>query len=897
MVKEFKDTPGLLLFLLGNENNYGLFWGGAETEDIPMEDRKSTIRARHMYKLFNEAAIEMKKIDKTHPVAMCNGDLLFIDIIAEECDNVDIYGTNMYRGVSFTDAFQVVKEKLNKPILFTEFGSDAFNAITNEEDQRAQAMYMVKNWEEIYENAAGLGKAENSIGGFTFQFSDGWWKFGQTERLDIHDNNASWSNGGYKFDFFEGKNNMNEEWFGICAKGKTNFSGHYELYPRAAYYALKEAHKIDPYSSNMTLEKIDNYFSNIEITEAVQKARADKALYTAKKASALSVSGLRAEFTTFNTGGTKIATPESRTDDYDTYPTFLGFDHMQSFFTEVEAQPTDGLKANVSVNILGNVAENPIDQIFYENRGRNETVISDNGEEVTLTSIERVRLYQASIDWNSEYFNLNGFYRTGHYHWAYEGDFFGLYPEANYGPNIDIYNGNAPLGMEIEGKKTFEGLKLAFGPELWWGANPAILIKYQKKIGNFDVAGIFHEDVAQLAQTASSFAVPMPKTRRATLYIGTEIGNLGIEVGGIWAGQPLIGREFQIVDGENGNYSIYEDEINMDDTWGGKLKLTYSIGPINWYAQGAAMGLVARGGFDQTQTFTGWRLKDCGCGNLYNFFTGFTYTIGNLQIAPNFMWQRPIEDPIPADVQAPGRPRNILTDPFSVRGNRETTAGELLLTYDPTPSTWMYQWDNDMVEDAPFAISAGFVFRHLPTIQDAGIGILADGRTFFAFDGSAPAQDLWETNVKLVSNISSNLRLISNLFAGTAQPNGDDPRLIHRYGGDLRVVINNYKLMSIVKVNDWGPFDYQRDFNLTFPLQLIMDLSTSVGKSSWFEAFPQTRLGMRLTWRSLNQHSPRYCPRKIYNPVGELECDPDAAGFANGSEWEIRTYLHFNFFN
>jgi hypothetical protein len=31
------------------------------------------------------------------------------------------------------------------------------------------------------ENAAGLGKAGNSIGGFTFQFSDGWWKYGQTK--------------------------------------------------------------------------------------------------------------------------------------------------------------------------------------------------------------------------------------------------------------------------------------------------------------------------------------------------------------------------------------------------------------------------------------------------------------------------------------------------------------------------------------------------------------------------------------------------------------------------------------------------------------------------------------------------------------------------------------------
>ncbi|WP_321540408.1 glycoside hydrolase 5 family protein [Flavobacterium piscinae] len=109
MASDYKDTKGLLLFLLGNENNYGLFWDGAETENIPIEDRKSTIRAREMYKLFNEAAVAMKAIDSNHPVALCNGDLLFLDIIAQECKDVDIFGTNVYRGVSFGDLFERVK--------------------------------------------------------------------------------------------------------------------------------------------------------------------------------------------------------------------------------------------------------------------------------------------------------------------------------------------------------------------------------------------------------------------------------------------------------------------------------------------------------------------------------------------------------------------------------------------------------------------------------------------------------------------------------------------------------------------------------------------------------------------------------------------------------------------
>ncbi|KGL63853.1 glycoside hydrolase family 2 TIM barrel-domain containing protein [Polaribacter sp. Hel1_85] len=280
MAEAYKNTPGLLLFLLGNENNYGLFWAGGETEDFPDNEKEIAAKGeklgRPMYRLMNEAAKKIKSIDNSHPVAICNGDLGFIDIIAEECTDVDIYGTNMYRGKSFGDAFEKVKATLKMPILFTEFGADAFNAIDNKEDQKMQAFYMIENWKEIYENVAGLGKAENSIGGFTFQFSDGWWKYGQTVNLDTHDTNASWATGGYAIDYVKGSNNMNEEWFGICAKGPTNEKGLYTLYPRAAYYALKEAHQINPYSKGVTADLISKHFSEIKISEALLKSRKNK---------------------------------------------------------------------------------------------------------------------------------------------------------------------------------------------------------------------------------------------------------------------------------------------------------------------------------------------------------------------------------------------------------------------------------------------------------------------------------------------------------------------------------------------------------------------------------------------------------------------------------------------
>ncbi len=887
IASEYKDTKGLLLFLLGNENNYGLFWDGAETEDIPIQDRKSTVRAHAMYKLFNEATLAMKAIDSNHPIAICNGDLLFLDIIAKECKDVDVFGTNVYRGVSFGDLFERVKKEYGKPVLFTEFGADAFNVQTNQEDQNAQAFYLKGNWKEIYENAAGLGKTGNAIGGYTFQFSDGWWKYGQTKNLDLHDSNASWSNGGYQKDYTEGQNNMNEEWFGICAKGPTNEKGHYQLYPRAAYYVLKDIHKLNPFKDGVSNQVISSHFNETNLMDAALRARGDKAALTANDGGMIKLSNLRAEFTTFNTGGTLLTTPESDDPSTSIYPNRVGFDHMQSYFIGVEGNPSANMKANVNFNILGHVAENPINEIFYENRGRAQNVVTSDGE-VTTTDINRLQIYNASYKWTAKDFELRGFYRTGHYHWGYEGDFFGLYPEANYGPNLDIYNGET-LGFEVDGRGSLDGLKAAFGPQLWWGANPAYLLKYNTKIGKFNTAAVYHEDISSAAQANTSIFIPQPKTRRATVYLQTKLGNLGIEFGGIWGGQPLNGREFQMMDGD----VVKVDKVNNKDNWGGKAKLTFSKGRFNAYTQGAIQGLVANGGGDYTQTFTGWRLKDSGSGNQMNFLAGFTYNVNSkLQIAPNFLWQKPLVEAMPNGVDAPGRLRNILDDPFIVRANRETVGGELLLTYDPTPGTWMYEWNNDMVEDAKFAISTGFVYRHLPTTMDAAIGFLSN-RTQFAFESSAPAKDLWESNTRIVSKVSPDLGFIANLYFGNGQANGDSQRTINRAGGDVRMIYRKVKVVSSLKFNDWGPFDYHRDFNLTYPVQSSIDISTSVGKPSWF-ILPDTRIGIMGIWRSLDQYSPRYSPTYVpentYPPVPALS----PVGFGNGSEWEIRTYIHIN---
>jgi hypothetical protein len=152
---------------------------------------------------------------------------------------------------------------------------------------------------------------------------------------------------------------------------------------------------------------------------------------------------------------------------------------------------------------------------------------------------------------------------------------------------------------------------------------------------------------------------------------------------------------------------------------------------------------------------------------------------------------------------------------------------------------------------------------------------------------------LWEVNTRFVSKINPDLGIIALLYTGNGQANGNDTRTIKRAGLDLRAIYKKTKLIAITRLNDWGPFDYHRDFNLTFPLQLIADLSTEIARPDWL-MLPATKIGVRGTYRTLDRYSNRYSPIKTLDAAGNWVPDPTAVGFPNGQEWEIRTYIQIN---
>lgn len=190
-VNYFKDHPAILMWLLGNEWNYNLFYGRYSNID-------QCITA------INNASAGIHSIDPTHPVATCYGDLPSGSILAS-CTGPDLWGFNVYRGISFGSLFSDWKSRSSKPMFLTEFGADAYNKNISAEDQNSQAYAVKTLWSQISNNLSAYDANKVCVGGCIFEFNDEWWKAGNPYSHDT----GGFDNGGVYPD-----GHATEEWWG-----------------------------------------------------------------------------------------------------------------------------------------------------------------------------------------------------------------------------------------------------------------------------------------------------------------------------------------------------------------------------------------------------------------------------------------------------------------------------------------------------------------------------------------------------------------------------------------------------------------------------------------------------------------------------------------------------------
>ena len=249
IVQTLKDTEGLLMWNLGNENNYTFsgkigFWTSPEIEKIETSYGKIMKKAEIYYTFVDELAKAIKEIDPEHPVALGNGEASFLDVASRVCENIDVLAIIIYRGKRFGNLFENVRKIFDKPIVVSEFGCDSYNAYKQKEDQDVQAEFLLSQWEDLYRNTAFSGNIRgNCIGGVTFEWNDEWWKHNEGYSPDwaTHNVEAGWSNGSYYFDVrVPGNMNMNEEWFGVTSLSEEKEGNINKRISKKAYFVLKE---------------------------------------------------------------------------------------------------------------------------------------------------------------------------------------------------------------------------------------------------------------------------------------------------------------------------------------------------------------------------------------------------------------------------------------------------------------------------------------------------------------------------------------------------------------------------------------------------------------------------------------------------------------------------------
>ncbi len=184
VINHFKDHPAILGWAVGNEWNLNHAYGYQSVDDAASA--------------INTAAQRIKSLDSNHPVISILGDILdqnnewSVQNCVALAKEVDLWGLNIYRGVTFTNLFDQWQSAFqgSKPFFISEMGIDSYHSTKFEsddsnravnvvgfEDQGNQAQVFESLWSEIEENLSSQEKGL-CLGGMPFEFNDAHWKVG-----------------------------------------------------------------------------------------------------------------------------------------------------------------------------------------------------------------------------------------------------------------------------------------------------------------------------------------------------------------------------------------------------------------------------------------------------------------------------------------------------------------------------------------------------------------------------------------------------------------------------------------------------------------------------------------------------------------------------------------------
>jgi hypothetical protein len=213
MVRDFKDEPYLLFWVLGNENNLR-----------PQTNTNANAFVKEYAEFVNRVAERIHRMDPHHPVCLCNGETQGLKTYAHYAPSVDIFGVNAYRRNGFGQLWNEVAETYDRPVILTEYGVLKPRLVNGDLDEAYQAYQHRTAWCDIARHAAGGEAPANALGGFAYEWVDQWWYDGLPSEHN------------------EGKNGLNNEWHGLTSQGD-GYDSPLQRQPRKAYTMYRQLWK------------------------------------------------------------------------------------------------------------------------------------------------------------------------------------------------------------------------------------------------------------------------------------------------------------------------------------------------------------------------------------------------------------------------------------------------------------------------------------------------------------------------------------------------------------------------------------------------------------------------------------------------------------------------------
>jgi len=483
-----------------------------------------------------------------------------------------------------------------------------------------------------------------------------------------------------------------------------------------------------------------------------------------------------------------------------------------------------GFAGEFKTNYLFSSAESDF-KFRYGDRLLKNTSLKSGGQ--------KAEVYNFSASQLGDEFDTHIFYHIPRYHWANEGDMFGLLVETTNMYDQDIWNEKAPAGVEFVGKGELEGLKLVAGKEIYWGAHPMMLAKYQ--FGDEDQYAVLLERDAADDIERKRFSIQGSKQLRSSTTL---------RIGLLSSGREKIGN---LYDYETSEGVISQRGISGMDTWAGKLRLEEEVGSAStvWFEFNKA-GLVAEQG-EQGQEVWDSEIPYSSLGNKETFELGGRFIRGSFMLAPRVFVRQTQEDALSLTARGNGRTgtvRESQENTFAVQDNRDVNAAEIYFTYDPTPGTFFYEWDNSDKEDAKFAANIGVTRIEYLDRTDMR-------RWSWGYDWGRAPEKVEKIVSRFVYNPFNDLRIDGTIESGHQMSlfGGDNGiSNLSRYSSiESRFIYRAKNIFNLVyKTDAYGEYDWHGEYGTAYPRSIELGYERLFGNGAW-----PSKAGLKLFRRDL----------------------------------------------